>query len=64
MIKTLTERVRGMLRTTGLPNLFWAEAAKNACYIVNRLPSTIIKLKTLIEMWTGKPANYSHIHAF
>ncbi|KAH9705857.1 hypothetical protein KPL70_012031 [Citrus sinensis] len=56
--RTLTERIRAMLRTAGLPNSFWAEAAKTACYIVNRSPSTAI------EMWTGKTADYSYLHAF
>ncbi|KAH9670456.1 hypothetical protein KPL70_016992 [Citrus sinensis] len=64
MNRTLTERIRAMLRTAGLPNSFWAEAAKTACYIVNRSPSTAIGLKTAMEMWTGKPADYSYLHAF
>ena len=53
-----------MLRTAGLPNSFWVEAAKIICYIVNRSPSTSIGLKTLMEMWTGKPTYYSHLHVF
>ncbi|KAH9660415.1 Integrase catalytic domain-containing protein [Citrus sinensis] len=64
MNKTLTEKIRAMLRTAGLPNSFWAEAAKTACYIVNRSPSTAIGLKTVMEMWTGKPVDYSYLHAF
>ncbi|KAH9689170.1 Integrase catalytic domain-containing protein [Citrus sinensis] len=64
MNRTLTERIRAMLRTAGLPNSFWAEAAKTAYYIVNRSPSTAIGLKTTMEMWTGKPADYSYLHAF
>ncbi|KAK9209952.1 hypothetical protein WN944_002321 [Citrus x changshan-huyou] len=64
MNMTLTERIRVMLKTAGLPNLFWAEAAKTACYIVNRSPSTTIRLKTAMEMWTGKPADYFYLHAF
>ncbi|KAH9704396.1 hypothetical protein KPL70_011449 [Citrus sinensis] len=64
MNRTLTERIRAMLRTDGLPNSFWAEAAKTACYIVNRSPSIAIGLKTAMEMWTGKPADYSYLHAF
>ncbi|KAH9671607.1 hypothetical protein KPL70_017434 [Citrus sinensis] len=62
--KTLTERIRAMLKTTGLPNSFWAEAAKTACYIVNQSPSTAIGLKTAMKMWTGKLADYSYIYAF
>ncbi|KAH9760757.1 Integrase catalytic domain-containing protein [Citrus sinensis] len=40
------------------------EAAKTAFYIVNRSPSTAIGLKTAMEMWTGKPTDYSYLHAF
>ena len=64
MNMTLTERIRVMLRTVGLSNSFWTEAAKTACYIVNRLPSTTIGLKTAMEMWIGKSADYSYLHAF
>ncbi|KAH9754149.1 Integrase catalytic domain-containing protein [Citrus sinensis] len=64
MNRTLTERIRAMLRTAGLPNSFWEEAAKTACYIVNRSPSTAIGLKTAMEMWTRKLADYSYLHAF
>ncbi|KAH9801106.1 hypothetical protein KPL71_000900 [Citrus sinensis] len=38
--RTLTERIRTMLRTTA------------------------IGLKTAMEMWTGKPTDYSYLHAF
>ncbi|KAH9672571.1 hypothetical protein KPL70_017783 [Citrus sinensis] len=64
MTRTLKERIRAMLRAAGLPNSFWAEAAKTACYIVNRSPSTVIGLRTAMEIWTGKPANYSYLHVF
>ena len=53
-----------MLRNTGLTKAFWAEAVKTACYVVNRSPSTAIELKTPMEMWTGKPVDYSHLHTF
>ena len=64
MNRTLTERIRVILRTVDLPNSFWAEAAKTTCYIVNRSSSTIIGLKTAVEMWIGKPSDYSYLHAF
>ena len=64
MNRTLLERTRAMLRTAGLDNSFWAEAVKTACYVINRSPSTAIDLKTPMEMWTGKPADYSHLHVF
>ena len=64
MNRTLIERIRAMLRTTGLPNSFWVEVAKIACYIVNRSPSTVIGLKIAMEMGTGKPADYFYLYAF
>lgn len=48
----------------GMANSFWAEAVKIACYVINRSPSTAIDLKMPMEMWTGKPADYSHLHTF
>lgn len=64
MNRTLLERTRAMLATAGLEKQFWAEAVKTACYVINRSPSTAIDLKTPMEMWTGKPANYSYLHIF
>ncbi|KAE8668465.1 Flavonol synthase/flavanone 3-hydroxylase [Hibiscus syriacus] len=63
-IKTLLERTRAMLRDAGLEKSFWAEAVNTACYLVNRAPSTAIELKTPMEMWTGKPVDYSNLHVF
>jgi len=62
--KTLLERTRAMLGVVGLQNSFWAEAMNTAYYVINRAPSTIIKLKTQIEMWTRKKVDYSNLHIF
>lgn len=64
MNRTLLERTRAMLRTAKLPKAYWAEAVSTACYLINRSPSTAIELKTPMEMWTGKPADYSNLHTF
>jgi len=64
MNRTLLERTRAMLQTAGLAKSFWAEAAKTACYVINRSPSTTIGLKTPMEMWNDKPADYSSLHVF
>lgn len=64
MNRTLLERTRAMLRAAGLEKSFWAEAVNTACYLVNRAPSTAIELKTPMEMWTGKPVDYSNLHIF
>jgi hypothetical protein len=64
MNRTLLERTRAMLKAAGLGKSFWAEAVNTACYVINRSPSTAIELKTPMEMWTGKPADYSQLHIF
>jgi hypothetical protein len=61
---TLLERTRAMLKAAGLGKSLWAEAVNTACYVINRSPSTAIELKTPMEMWTGKPADYSRLHIF
>ncbi|GJR12854.1 retrovirus-related pol polyprotein from transposon TNT 1-94 [Tanacetum coccineum] len=53
-----------MLATTSLGKSFWAEAVNTACYVINRSPSTAVELKTPMEMWTGKPVDYSDLHIF
>jgi len=53
-----------MQSTAGLTKSFWAEVVKTACYVINRSPSTAIDLKTPMEMWNGKPADYSSLHIF
>ena len=53
-----------MLSNAGLSKCFWAEAVNTACYLVNRSPSTTIDFKTPEEVWSGTPANYSHLRVF
>ena len=64
MNRTLLERTKAMLKTASVAKSFWAEAVRTACYVINRSPSTAIDLKTPIEMWTSKPADYSCLHTF
>jgi transposase InsO family protein len=64
MNRTLLERTRAMLKATGLGKPFWTEPVKTTCYMINQSSSTAIELKTLMEMWTGKVANYSQLHIF
>jgi hypothetical protein len=64
MNRTLLERTRAMLKAASLGKPFWIEAVNTACYVINRSPSTAIELKTPMEIWTGKPADYSRLHIF
>ncbi|WJX42094.1 hypothetical protein P8452_29365 [Trifolium repens] len=64
MNRTLLERVRCMLLGAGLPKSFWGEAVSTAAYLINRCPSTGIDLKTPMEVWSGRPADYSNLKVF
>ncbi|GKV35094.1 hypothetical protein SLEP1_g43407 [Rubroshorea leprosula] len=64
MNRTLLERARCMLSNAGLSKDFWAEAVKHASYLVNWSPSIAIGLKTLEELWSGSPADYSQLRIF
>lgn len=64
MNRTLLERTREMLRTTGMTKSFWVEVVKIACYVIDCSPSMEITLKTPMEIWTGKLVDYSLLHTF
>ena len=50
---------------SGLPKSFWAEMLTYASHLVNRLPSSAIVGKTLMEMWSGKAADdYDKLRIF
>ncbi|PNX72588.1 copia LTR rider, partial [Trifolium pratense] len=64
MNMTLLEQVRCMLLRAGLPKRFWGEAVNTAAYLINRCPSTRIDLKTPMEVWSGRPVDYSNLKVF
>lgn len=64
MNKTLLEKVRCLLFTSGLPNTFWGEALSTAAYLINRSPSTAINFKCPEEVWSGRKPGLSHLRIF
>ena len=64
MNRTLLDKVRAMLATSGVSKEFWAEALHTTTYLVNRSPSTAIEFKTPMEMWTGAKPNLSNLKSF
>ena len=54
-----------MVSNVGLGKEFWTKTNVYVCYLINRLPSAVIEVKILMEMWTGKPATYyDSLHVF
>ncbi|KAH9752632.1 hypothetical protein KPL71_014771 [Citrus sinensis] len=65
MNRTLLEKVRCILSNAGLDKKFWAEAVSYASHLINRVPSTVIRGKTPMEMWSGKHAqDYDFLRIF
>ncbi|KAH9686777.1 Integrase catalytic domain-containing protein [Citrus sinensis] len=65
MNRTILKKVQCILSNAGLGKEFWAKAVVYVCHLINRLPSAVIEGKTLMEMWTGKPAtDYDSLQVF
>ncbi|GJW42557.1 retrovirus-related pol polyprotein from transposon TNT 1-94 [Tanacetum coccineum] len=64
MNRTLIIKVHCFLNQSGLSKTFWAEATCTAAYLINRSPSTAIKKKTPMKMWSGHPSDYGMLRIF
>ncbi|KAM1701730.1 hypothetical protein ACFXTH_027076 [Malus domestica] len=47
-----------------LPKKFWSQAIQTAAYIINRLPSRILKFKSHCQILKGRDINISHLRVF
>ena len=63
MNRTLLDKVRSMLATSGISKDFWAESMHTAAYLVNRCPSTALGLKTPLEAWNGFKPDLSNLRS-
>jgi hypothetical protein len=62
--KTITKTVKCLRLNVGLPKVFWAEAVKMVCYIINRSSRVALNGKVVEEVWTKKEVDYSLIRKF
>ena len=62
--RTLMEKERSMLSSTGIGQEFWADAVETTCYLVNQSPTSTLVEKTPQEVWTGKKPSIDHMHIF
>ncbi|KAI3511071.1 hypothetical protein L1887_18215 [Cichorium endivia] len=60
----LLETARAIRFQANIPKRFWGECILTAAYIINRLPSKVVKDKTPYELvWNTKP-QYDHMKVF
>jgi len=56
MHHSLLEKVQSLLSTAGLDKSVWVEALIYCSHLMNWLPLTAIRGKTLLEIWSGGAA--------
>lgn len=62
--RTVVAMTRSVLKESGLPAYMWGEAVRQSVYVLNRLPTSILKGKTPYKAWTGEKPDLSHIRVF
>nr|GEU37893.1 retrovirus-related Pol polyprotein from transposon TNT 1-94 [Tanacetum cinerariifolium] len=62
--RTLIEAARTMLADSKLPTMFWTEAVRTACYVLNRVSVTSPHTKTPYALLTGNIPSVSHFKLF
>ena len=58
------EAVSTMIHDQDLPVCLWAEAARTAVYVKNRISHSALEFKTPEEVFSGKNPEVSHLKIF
>ncbi|KAL0342640.1 UNVERIFIED_CONTAM: Retrovirus-related Pol polyprotein from transposon TNT 1-94 [Sesamum calycinum] len=64
MNRTLLNKVRCLLISSGLAKSFWGEALLTAAYLINRSPSVPLLGKVPEHVWSGKNVDLSSLRVF
>jgi transposase InsO family protein len=62
--RTVVELARSMLKSKGMPNIFWAEAVATAVYVLNLSPTKAVMNKTPFEAWFERKPGVGHLRVF
>lgn len=62
--RTILERVRCMLISSGMPARFWGEAAATAVVLMNKCPTSATHFQTPDFRWYGHHGNYTILISF
>jgi Reverse transcriptase (RNA-dependent DNA polymerase)/Integrase core domain/gag-polypeptide of LTR copia-type len=60
----LLEITRALLFSANLPKEYWAVAICTSCYLINRLPSHILGIKSPLEILYNRKIGISHLRVF
>ena len=58
------EMARCLLHEKGLPKKFWAEATHTSVFLLNRLPTKVIKKITPFEVWNESKPKLLNLKTF
>lgn len=62
--RTLMEKTRALLFDAGMPEEYWSFAMYAATYLINRLPTKALDMKTPFECWRGVEPNNRYLRVF
>ena len=62
--RTLLGMTRSILKHMEVPNYLWGEAVRHATYLINRVATRVLNLKTPYEMLKDKRPNIEHVRIF
>jgi len=62
--QTIMNMERTLVKEKSLSNIFWAEAVACSSYLLNRSPTTNLKMKVPQEAWSGTKLNIAHLITF
>ena len=62
--RSIAEVARALLNEKNMPGCFWVEVVQCAVYIMNRMPTATVHIKTPKEMYSGQKPDVSHLNVF
>ncbi|WVZ62734.1 hypothetical protein U9M48_012444 [Paspalum notatum var. saurae] len=62
--QTVVEMARCMMKSKGVPAMFWGEVVVTAVYVLNRAPTKSLNGKTPYEAWYSKKPQVQHLRTF
>ena len=60
----LLEMTRALMFQTNVPKIYWSDAILTATYLINRLPSVVLKNKSPLEIIYQRKIIFNHLRIF